>query len=158
MDNNEAGIEANNSQNENQVFPKYVNYYLAIMAVSCYECEYLLCILQEQFILNEGPIEWLVHGLQAIDPKIERIAPFNEVLAYKPWTINKSHFEFLMKEGGEQNLNWSIHEVLKASIILSTYHGLCSFCMGMGLIPDSDVMKDMQSLIGHVSVSKTLST
>ena len=70
MDNNEAGLERNNSQQETTVFPKYVNYYLAIMAVSCYQCEYLLCILQEQFILNEGPIEWLVQGLTAVDPKI----------------------------------------------------------------------------------------
>ena len=47
MHNNDAGPESNNSSQETTVFPKHVNYYLAIMAVSCYQCEYLLCILQE---------------------------------------------------------------------------------------------------------------
>jgi hypothetical protein len=35
------------NESENAIFPKYVNYYLAIMAVSCYKQEYLLYILQE---------------------------------------------------------------------------------------------------------------
>jgi len=45
MDNNEGGEDAYTSQSENDIFPKYVNYYLAIMAVSCYQSEYLLYIL-----------------------------------------------------------------------------------------------------------------
>ena len=47
MDNNEGGNDKLNSDNENSIFPHYVNYYIAIMAVSCYKCEYLLHILQE---------------------------------------------------------------------------------------------------------------
>ena len=47
MDNNDFGEAEFMNQFENEIFPKYVNYYLAIMAVSCYRCEYLLLILQE---------------------------------------------------------------------------------------------------------------
>jgi len=47
MDNNEFGDQEYNNQYEIEVFPKYVNYYLAIMAVSCYQNEYLLILLQE---------------------------------------------------------------------------------------------------------------
>lgn len=47
MDNNEFGEEMFMNQFEIDIFPKYVNYYLGIMAVSCYQCEYLLHILQE---------------------------------------------------------------------------------------------------------------
>lgn len=45
MDNNEFGEVEFMNQFEIDIFPKYVNYYLAIMAVSCYQCEYLLQIL-----------------------------------------------------------------------------------------------------------------
>lgn len=45
MDNNEGGNEALSSESENEIFPAYVNYYIAIMAVSCYRCEYLLYTL-----------------------------------------------------------------------------------------------------------------
>jgi len=45
MDNNEGGDEAFSNQAETGVFPKHVNYYLAIMAVSCYRQEYLLYLL-----------------------------------------------------------------------------------------------------------------
>lgn len=45
MDNNDGGEEELQNQSENDIFPKHLNYYLAIMAVSCYRCEYLLCIL-----------------------------------------------------------------------------------------------------------------
>jgi len=47
MDNNEEGMDQLHNESENAIFPKYVNYYLAIMAVSCYKQEYLLYILQE---------------------------------------------------------------------------------------------------------------
>jgi len=36
MDNNDGGDEDQMNHSENDIFPKYVNYYLAIMAVSCY--------------------------------------------------------------------------------------------------------------------------
>ena len=36
MDNNDRGENEFMDQIENEVFPKHINYYLAIMAVSCY--------------------------------------------------------------------------------------------------------------------------
>lgn len=78
MDNNDGGEEELQNQSENDIFPKHLNYYLAIMAVSCYRCEYLLCILQEQFLLAGGPLEWLIFGLRKVDHKLRRIAALNE--------------------------------------------------------------------------------
>lgn len=37
--------------------------YLAIMAVSCYHCDYLLNILEEQFVLEGGDLKWITEGL-----------------------------------------------------------------------------------------------
>lgn len=39
--------------------PTTWKYYLAIMAVSVYECEFLLKILEEQFVLYGGDVCWL---------------------------------------------------------------------------------------------------
>ena len=135
MDNND-GQAIGEDQSETEIFPRYYNYYLAIMAVSCYESEYLLYILQEQFLLAGGPLEWLIFGLDKVDCKLKRIAEINEILAYKPWSLRDEHLTFLIKKGRSQSENWTIHEVLKACIVLSTYHGLCGLCHGMGLIPD----------------------
>ena len=110
------------------------------MAVSCYECEYLLYILQEQFLLADGPLEWLVFGLEKVNPKLRRIAELNEMLAYQPWKVEKEHFNSLIKGGETLTENWTVHEVLKASTILATYHGLCGIAHGMGLIPDRDIV------------------
>jgi hypothetical protein len=38
--------------------------------------------------------------------------------------------------------------MLKATVILTTYHGLCGLCMGMGLQPDEDIRDEMSNLIG----------
>ena len=45
MDNNVGGNEELSIESENSIFPAYINYYIAIMAVSCYKCEYLLYLL-----------------------------------------------------------------------------------------------------------------
>ena len=82
MDNNDGGKDEFNNRSENDIFPKYINYYLGIMAISLYNCEYLLQILQEQFLLAGGPLEWLLFGLKKVDPKISRIAELNEVIAF----------------------------------------------------------------------------
>ena len=99
MDNNEFGEDIFMNQFEIDIFPKYYNYYLAIMAVSCYECEYLIHILYEQFLLAGGPLDWLIYGLDKVDHKLKRIGLLNEKLAYKPWVIKQDDFNFLIKDG-----------------------------------------------------------
>jgi hypothetical protein len=92
-------------------FPKYLQYftttqqilhgedvlslnmklYLGIMAVSCYNCEYLLNILEVQFVLNGGDLEWISQGLKKVDQRIAKFAEVNEVLAFMPWRLNAKH-------------------------------------------------------------------
>lgn len=64
-------------------------------------------------------------------------------MAFKPWMITKDHLHSLIKGGENNNENWTVHEVLKATIILSTYHGLCCLCQGMALQPDEDIKKEL---------------
>jgi sestrin len=77
----------NELMNMHTVLPVQYRYYLSIMAVSCYNCDYLLKILEEQFILNEGNPKWLKYGLKSADSKLRAIAEFNELLAHRPWVI-----------------------------------------------------------------------
>lgn len=62
------------------------------------------------------------------------------MMAYKPWAITKDTLAFLMNDSSNQNLNWTIHEVVKAVFVLTSYHGLCGLCHGMGLTADIDIV------------------
>lgn len=106
-------------------------------------------------MLNGGPLEWLIFGLEKVDPKIKRIAELNEVMAYRPWVLNKDHLGFLLKSSSSSE-NWTIQELLKASIILATYHGFCGFCHGMGLVPDRDIEFEMLKLFGPETLELTV--
>lgn len=120
------------------VLPVTWKYYIAIMAISCYECEYLLKLLEEQFLLNGGNVGWLTKGFRKIDKKLERLSIFNEYMAYKPWAITHSMIEPLLK-AEDRNLVWSIPELLQASAILAQYHSLCGLVFGQGLKDDTDI-------------------
>lgn len=80
-------------------------YYIAVMAASCFECESLLNILEEQFTLNDGDPEWLTTGLKAADPKLQALAELNELLAFRPWIIDEDNISYLQRNG------WSINEL-----------------------------------------------
>jgi hypothetical protein len=54
--------------------------------------------------------------------------------------INKDYFTHLIKGSENHNENWTIHEVLKATTVLLTYHGICALSFGMGLTPDIDII------------------
>jgi hypothetical protein len=56
--------------------------YLGIMAVSCFNCDYLINILEENFLMNGGNSDWITQGLKAVDPRVTRFAEINEILAY----------------------------------------------------------------------------
>lgn len=102
--------------------------FLAIMAVSCYKCDYLLGILEEQFVQQGGNLEWLADGLQKVG-NLSKFAEINEVLAFKPWILSVKHVERLL-EKDESGFSWSLEQVCLAVCIMSSYHALCSFVLG----------------------------
>lgn len=109
--------------------------FLGIMAVSCYRCDYLLSILEEQFVQVGGNLEWLADGLQKVG-NLGKFAEINEVLAFKPWILSVKHVEKLL-EKDESGFSWSLEQVQLAVCILSSYHALCCFVMGQGLTEDT---------------------
>ena len=99
------------------------------MAVSCYHCEYLLRILEEQFVLCGGDIEWITSGLKKVEPRLAKFAELNEILAFAPWNLNSKHLKKLL-QADEDGSAWTVPQVLKGATILAVYHGLCSFVLG----------------------------
>lgn len=65
--------------------------YLAIMAVSCYQCDYLLNLLEEQFILEGGDLNAISEGLSRVDQSLARFSELNEILAFRPWAMQTNH-------------------------------------------------------------------
>jgi hypothetical protein len=100
------------------------------MAVSCYNCDYLLKILEEQFILHDGDPKWLHFGLKVVDPKLRLMAELNETLAHKPWIVRTDHIQTLLERPTDR---WNVHELIHAAMILVNYHGLCGLIFGQGL-------------------------
>lgn len=47
--------------------------------------------------------------------------------------------------------------MIKASIILSTYHGLCGLCHGMGVVIDKDIISELVSIVGPQYITALLS-
>ena len=83
--------------------------YLAIMAVSCYQCDYLLNILEEQFVLEGGDLTWITEGLEKVDPRLARFSELNEIMAFRPWAISTNHLQRLLESDGTENGHgWSV--------------------------------------------------
>jgi hypothetical protein len=106
------------------------------MAVCCYDCEYLLKILEEQFLLYGGEVSWLTEGLKRVDLKLQRIGELNELLAFRPWSLNFNVIEQLTSNSEDR---WSIPEILQAGAILAYYHSLCGLIFGQGIKEDIDI-------------------
>ena len=111
--------------------------YLGIMAVSCFNCEYMLNILEEQFVLNGGNLEWITGGLKKVDPRLAKFSEINEILAFKPWQLQSKHIQNLLKKD-DNGLSWNFQQVLMGCIVLIHYHSMCCFVQGQGLNEDSE--------------------
>ena len=77
------------------------------MAVSCYHCDYLLNILEEQFILEGGNLTWITEGLSKVEPRLARFSELNEIMAFRPWTITTNHVQKVLK-ADEKGSEWSV--------------------------------------------------
>ena len=93
-------------------------YYLAIMACSSMKNEYLLRILEEEFLDNGGDINWLIYGLDIIPSKLKKLSNFNNILCHQPWNLKENIINNLI-----QSMNLS--ELTEATLVLVEFHKLC---------------------------------
>uniref|UniRef100_F1KYV7 Sestrin-3 n=1 Tax=Ascaris suum TaxID=6253 RepID=F1KYV7_ASCSU len=104
-------------------------HYVALMAASRHRCHYLMNLHRREFERLGGNREWL-EGLAHVPLKISNMDALNGVLAHQPWTITTDHLLALTKCSSPAN--WSLSELVQATIVLAQTHVLCSFILGNG--------------------------
>jgi hypothetical protein len=72
---------------EEGYIPLSWRYYIAIMSVSAMRCEYLMRLLEENFLEIGGDESWLIHGLDVVPEKLARLGRINNMIAHQPWII-----------------------------------------------------------------------
>ena len=93
------------------ILPIQWKYYLAIMASSTMKNEYLTRLFEEEFLDNDGDVNWLIIGLNVVPNKLKKLASLNNILAHQPWNIN-------IEELRNLKCVLSINEITEACIIL----------------------------------------
>jgi len=66
--------------------------------------------------------------------KIQKLATINAILAHQPWLIKPQHIQDLVS--GEDN--WNIPELVQALTIITTFHALSGFVLGLGVSVEVD--------------------
>ena len=124
------------SSEDNDVLRLDQKLYLAIMAVSCYQCDYLLNLLEEQFVLEGGDLNWITEGLSAVEPSLARFRALNEIMAFRPWALEDNHQQRVL-DPTDAGPGWSVQQLVKGVMVISHYHSLCCFVLSQGLTEDS---------------------
>ena len=96
------------------ILPIQWKYYLAIMASSTMKNEYLTRLFEEEFLDNDGDVNWLIIGLNVVPNKLKKLASLNNILAHQPWNIN-------IEELRNLKCVLSINEITEACIILTQF-------------------------------------
>ncbi|VDK47416.1 unnamed protein product [Anisakis simplex] len=104
-------------------------HYVALMAASRHRCHYLMNLHKREFLRLGGNREWL-KGLGYVPLKISSMDTLNGILAHQPWSITSDHLVALTK--CQSPANWSLSELVQATIVLAQTHVLCSFILGNG--------------------------
>lgn len=121
--------------------PTVLRNYIAIMAASRHQCNYLIRRQEVEFLNNGGDPQWL-RGIKYVPEKMSSLLELNAILAHAPWTLRKEHVERLVKPTGpDQDYSslWSIAELVHAVVIMCHFHAYSGFVFGCGLLPDDDV-------------------
>ena len=124
--------------------------FLAILAASRHNCEYIIKYQEQEFLYHDGPEEWLSGDLSVLPKKLQDICRLNALLAHQPWRIRSTDIEILIRgspqspssSGGPPQV-WSIAELVQAMIILAHTHSMCSIVYGCGVVPESDLSINM---------------
>jgi len=128
---------------EDGPLPLDQRYFLALLSVSCYGCDYLYNLLIEGYVEAGGDETWLDANSTTLPAKLKRLIDTNYDLAYQPWTFlkEKQHqFAGLLKEPDA----WSRLELMQVLLIFSFYHSFCCYIYTMGILPELDFPRDPQ--------------
>ncbi|KAF9352193.1 hypothetical protein BGX34_000128 [Mortierella sp. NVP85] len=115
--------------------------YLAIMAASQYNCQYMVSMMKLDYLTNGGDPTWL-NGLQFTTQKIRNLAKLNGLMAHQPWLLKPRHIQELVCRESNHNPHnvWTISELAQAMVILATVHSISMFVAACGIVPEIDMV------------------
>ena len=121
--------------NEGSFSLQYKLFY-GFMASSTIGCENLLDDFIRIFLILGGDKSWIEKGLKCenIPEHIRGIAKINNILAHKPWIMDRIHFE-----GFKKGLSVFLFQ---SAIILTTIQRFGSIISGLNLIVHNDKIKE----------------
>ena len=108
-------------------------YYLAFMAAAAHQCEYFMSLEKELCVLSGGDTEWFdIQTIDRLPEKLKIIGPINVKLAHKPWELTSEDLRLALA-------TWSVSELAEALVVLSAFHSLSSFVLGLGVRNEYDL-------------------
>ncbi|KAI8360608.1 PA26 p53-induced protein-domain-containing protein [Mortierella sp. GBAus27b] len=121
--------------------PKPWRCYLAIMAASQYNCQYMVSMMKLDYLTSGGDPTWL-NGLQYTTQKIRNLAKLNGLMAHQPWLLKPRHIQELVCRESNHNPHnvWTISELAQAVVILATVHSISMFVAACGIVPEIDMV------------------
>ncbi|KAF9399049.1 Sestrin-2, partial [Podila epigama] len=121
--------------------PKPWRCYVAIMAASQYNCQYMVSMMKLDFLTSGGDPTWL-NGLQFTTQKIRNLAKLNGLMAHQPWLLKPRHIQELVCREANNNPHnvWTISELAQVMVILSTIHSISIFVASCGIVPEIDMV------------------
>jgi hypothetical protein len=112
-------------------------HYLAFLvrprqAAAAHRCEYLMKLHQSLSLYHGGSDEWFCPSRQCSLPtKLKAFRTANLKLAHQPWEFGSSDVKALLR-------SCSIQEVVFGLVILSEFHALSGFVLGLGVTSEFD--------------------
>ncbi|EER08123.1 p53 regulated pa26 nuclear protein sestrin, putative [Perkinsus marinus ATCC 50983] len=106
-------------------------HFIAMMAASRHNCEYLVRNQMELFLASGGDVAWLTDPT-TIPKQLRALHDVNLILCHKPWELKQRHMEDLLRV-------WSKADLVVALAILSTFHTLPVVAFGLGLEVEPDL-------------------
>lgn len=125
-------------------------HFIALMAASRHRCHFLMNLHAREFERLGGNVEWL-KGLRYVPSKIRNLDTLSKFLAHQPWAATVEHLIALTKCASPTN--WSLSELVQATIVLAQTHVLCSFVLGNGGIEPNDTTREYE-VVGRAQNEK----
>ncbi|KAF9978809.1 Sestrin-1 [Actinomortierella ambigua] len=121
--------------------PKAWRCYVAIMAASQFNCQYLVSMMKLDYLTSGGDPTWL-NGLAQTTQKIRNLAKLNSLMAHQPWRLKPRHIHELVSREINHNPHnvWTISELAQVMVILSTIHSLSMLVTSCGIVPEIDMV------------------
>ncbi|KAI8594892.1 PA26 p53-induced protein-domain-containing protein [Dissophora ornata] len=121
--------------------PKPWRCYVAIMAASQYNCQYMVSTMKLDYLTSGGDPTWL-NGLQFTTQKIRNLAKLNGLMAHQPWLLRPRHIQELVCRESNHNPHnvWTISELAQVMVIMATVHSISMFVAACGIVPEIDMV------------------